>query len=68
MDKAHAATDAIILEIERRLRSVYSQASREVEKKLKKYLATFKRNDLKWRSDVRSGKTRHPSTTTTQNY
>jgi len=56
MDKAHEATDALLLEIERKIRQEYSRASREVEAKLQKYLKDFKRKDLQWRADVRSGK------------
>ena len=56
MDVAHEATDALILEMERKIRREYRQASREVEAKLQKYLADFKRKDAQWRADVKSGK------------
>ena len=56
MDVAHEATDALILEMERKIRKEYRRASREVEEKLQKYLADFKRKDAQWRADVKSGK------------
>ena len=55
-DPAHAATDEILNRLERRLKREYTQAAREVQKKLDDYLAAFKIKDAEWQRRVADGK------------
>lgn len=54
-DPAHTATDEILNRLERRLKREYTQAAREVQKKLDDYLAAFKIKDAEWQRRVAAG-------------
>ena len=55
MDIAHKQTEKILSQIERRVRKEYRQASKEVEQKLDRYFAAFRRKDEAKRELVKSG-------------
>lgn len=54
-DPAHAQTDEILTSLERRLKREYTQAAREVQKKLDNYLSAFKTKDEEWQRRVSEG-------------
>ena len=54
-DPAHDATEETLKRLERRLKREYTQAAREVRKKLEDYLAAFKIKDEEWRRRVEAG-------------
>lgn len=56
MDEAHRLTDELIEEMTGRIKEEYEQATKEVEKKLKKYLADFERKDAVMRADLEAGR------------
>lgn len=55
-DVGHARTDAMIAEMERRIRIEYRQAIREVSQKLSDYMHRFETKDRTWQQWVASGK------------
>ena len=54
-DPAHAETEKIILEMEKRLAKEYSVAEREVQAKIDDYFDRFRLKDQKWREWVKDG-------------
>lgn len=54
-DPAHAETEKIILEMEKRLAKEYAVAEREVQAKIDDYFDRFRLKDQKWREWVKDG-------------
>lgn len=54
-DYAHRWTDREIAELERRIQDVYEEAARDVQKKLNKFIAKFKRDDAIFRKQLADG-------------
>lgn len=55
-DWAHDWTDEQIEKLERRFRRAYSQAAREMRKKVEAYLTDYAKQNAQWMRDVRDGK------------
>ena len=56
MDEGHKETDALLEELEKRIKAEYAQAEKETEEKLKKYIADFTRKNNKKLELVEQGK------------
>lgn len=56
MDYGHEQTDKMLKNLEKRIQKEYSQAAREVEKSMNKWLADYQKNDDKMRALLNSGK------------
>ena len=56
MDYGHEQTDKILKDLEKRIVKEYTQAAREVEKSMNKWLADYQKNDDKMRALLNSGK------------
>ena len=56
MDAGQRETDALLADLEKRIRKEYSQAQREVQGKLDDYMSRYYLKDKKWREWVKSGK------------
>lgn len=54
-DIAHDQTDLILLELEKKIKKEFKQASEEVKKKLKKYLEDFIEKDKTWKEMLLNG-------------
>ena len=54
-DKAHEQTDKELKRLERQITKEYSQAAKEVEKKLTDYLEKFAKKDAEMQKKVASG-------------
>lgn len=54
-DEAHAITDVYLSDIEKRLKSEYSRAAKEVQAKLDDYLRRFRTKDEIWRKRLAAG-------------
>lgn len=55
MDYGHEQTDKMLKNLEKRIQKEYSQAAREVEKSMNKWLADYQKNDDKMRALLQSG-------------
>lgn len=55
MDYGHEQTDKMLKNLEKRIQKEYSQAAREVEKSMNKWLADYQKNDDKMRALLNSG-------------
>lgn len=55
MDYGHEQTDKMLKDLEKRIQKEYSQAAREVEASMNKWLAQYKKNDDKMRALLQSG-------------
>lgn len=55
-DSAHKQTDALLGSLEKKLKSTYSEAAREAQKKFSAHMAAFKVKDERHRKDVREGR------------
>ena len=56
MDAGRKETDALLDEMEKRIREEYLQAEKEIQKKLDDYLARFEAKDKKKLADLEDGK------------
>lgn len=56
MDYGHSVTDKELMRLEGKIKQEYEQASKEVEKSMRKYLEQFEKNDKKMAELVKSGK------------
>lgn len=55
MDYGHEQTDKMLKDLEKRIQKEYSQAAREVEASMNKWLANYRKNDDKMRALWKSG-------------
>lgn len=55
MDYGHEQTDKMLKDLEKRIQKEYSQAAREVEKSMNKWLTDYQKNDDKMRALLQSG-------------
>ena len=55
MDYGHEQTDKMLKDLEKRIQKEYSQAAREVEASMNKWLAQYRKNDDKMRALWKSG-------------
>lgn len=56
MDAGQKQTEAIVKEMENRIRQEYAQAEKEIEAKLEDYWRRYEKKDEKWREWVKDGK------------
>ena len=54
-DQAVRWTDKQIEELERRIRDVYTDAAADIQRKLDKFIAKFRRDDKKYRAQLEAG-------------
>ena len=54
-DQAVRWTDRQIEELERRIRDVYTDAAADIQRKLDKFIAKFRRDDKKYRAQLEAG-------------